>query len=354
MKNLTVLYFLVFFGFAFFSYGFVDGNLQRTGIAEFFMDNKALAGGVYVALVLALWGLYWVALRTKKFFLSRWWVVAFLALSLLSFPAFSYDIFNYIATSKLTFLYRENPYLVMPIEIPNEPMLAFTRAANKLALYGPSWILLTGLPHLLGFGNIWATIIATKALVLAGYLGVAYLIFKTTKRAQDVVFFCLNPLVMVEVLVSGHNDVVMMFFALAALTLAAGKKRITGALVWLLSVGIKGATVVLAPLLIFHDPLSQRSMRIAYTLMFGVFLLTPFREEMYPWYALWVVPFAALLGSKERFIRGLTVALTFGLSFRHVHYIVTAEYAGAGPLFRTLVTALPVGLFLLWIHLRKR
>ena len=51
----------------------------------------------------------------------------------------------------------------MPIEIPNEPYLAFTRAANKTALYGPVWILLTAIPHLLGQGdNPVQTFLKTK------------------------------------------------------------------------------------------------------------------------------------------------------------------------------------------------
>jgi hypothetical protein len=348
MKKFFFLYGLVFVLFAVFSYLFVDGGLAHSNFIQFYVAHRPLAGAIYVVLMLCLWVLY--------FFVRRRFIPAFLGLLVLllvSYPAFSYDIFNYIATSRVAFHYGENPYLVMPIEIPNEQTLAFTRAANKVALYGPTWIILTALPYVLGRGNIWATIFTMKAMIFLFYLGIAWLVWRITKRMEDVWYFVLNPLVLIEVLVSGHNDVVMMFLALAALAVAARHRIVSWAL-WFMSIWVKGATIVLAPLLFLRDPLSVKSLRAAYWLLFGVFLLSPLREEMYPWYALWLVPFAALLGTKDRFIRGFTLALTFGLSFRHAHYIATAEYGGAGPLIRTLVTALPPMIFFVWYKLKNR
>lgn len=347
MKRYYFFYGLVFFIFAIFSYLFVDGGLAHTSFTRFYVANRPLAAAMYVGLLSCLWVLYFLV---RKRFVPA--MLGLLVLLFISYPAFSYDIFNYIATSRVAFHYGENPYLVMPIEFPNEPVLAYTRAGNKVALYGPTWILLTAVPYFFGQGDRWATIFSMKALVAVFYFGVVWLIYKATKRIEDVWYFALNPLVLVEVLVSGHNDVVMMFLAIAGLLVAA-RHRIAGWALWFLSIWVKGATVVLAPVMLLRDPLSVKSLRFAYCLLFIVFLLSPLREEMYPWYALWLVPFAALL-PKDRFIRGFTLALTFGLSFRHVHYIATAEYAGTGPMYRTLVTIIPVVIFLLWYKLRKR
>jgi hypothetical protein len=353
MKKFFWLYGIICILLVVFSYLFVDGNLARTSFVGFYVANRPLAAAVYVALLAGLWALFFLARRkVTEGGLVRPWLILGLLL-LFSYPAFSYDMFNYIATAKVTFLYRENPYLVMPIEITGEPMLAYTRAANKVALYGPTWIALTGIPYVVGLGNVWATIFSMKALVAVFYAGIAWLIYKVTKRWEDVWYFALNPLVLVEVLVSGHNDVVMMFLALSGLVIAA-RHRIAGWVLWFASVWVKGATVVLAPVMFLRDPLSPQALRLSYGLMSIVFLLSPLREEMYPWYALWLVPIAALMGRKERFLRGLTIALTFGLSFRHVPYIATAEYGGTGPMTRTLVTVIPVAVFLLWFKFRTR
>ena len=366
MNIFGALYGIIFLLLAIYTFGFVDGNLTLSThslyvqfhepLKHLVFGTRPVAGILYGGIVAVLWILYAAALRTKALRWSKGTIVCLLLILLLSFPAFSYDIFNYIATSRVTFHYGENPWLVMPIEIPNEPMLAYTRAANKLALYGPSWILMTGVPYIVGMGNIWATIIAMKVMIAVFFIGIAWLIYRQTKRREDVWYFVLNPLVLIEVLVSGHNDVFMMFLALGGLVLVAKKdmaSKVLGWISWGASVLVKGATVVLVPVLLMKDPLSAKSLRISYWLLFVVFLVSPLREEMYPWYALWLVPFAAFL-TKDRFIRGFTLALTLGLSFRHLHYIYTGEYGGSGPLYRSLVTAVPVLLYLVWYKFRNK
>ena len=136
---------------------------------------------------------------------------------LLSYPAIlSYDIFNYIGTSKVLFIYHENPYLQMPIEFIGDPILMFTRAANKVALYGPLWVFLSGIPYAISFGNYFVSVFVFKIFVSVFYVGIVYLIRKLTNSYFSILLFAANPLVIIETFVSGHNDVVMMFFALLA------------------------------------------------------------------------------------------------------------------------------------------
>jgi len=274
-----------------------------------------------------------------------------------SYPAFSYDLFNYMTTSKVAFTYQENPYLIMPIELANEPYLAFTRAANKVALYGPVWILITVIPHVAGFGNIWGTIIAFKALNAIVYVAFVFLIYQMTKSWKNVLFFAFNPLILIEVLISGHNDIYMMLFAVLGIFLweKKGVENTIGSVAsFLASFFIKGATVVLLPILFVKKLSQERFIVWGYGLLaFVFFFLTPLREELYPWYAVWLIGMASFLDSKKHSVLiWFTIVLSFALELRHLPYMWMGYYEGPGPLLRILLTVIPIGVYGIYIGIR--
>ncbi len=363
-----LFYFLtLIIAFIVYSYGFIDLNLHVSTnptigyllkpLSDLVFLHRPLAALIFVILIGGLYIFYFLILRAKEYTriipikISSFFLLTSV-LFLLTFPAFTYDIFNYILTAKVTYYYHENPYVVMPVEIPNEPMLAYTRAANKFALYGPTWIGFTLVPHLLGANNIVRTVFSFKLFNVIFYLLMLRLIYLLTKDMRQVLFFGLNPLVLVEVLVSSHNDIFMMLLALWGLSVARSvnkQKRLMGYVSYVLSIFVKGATIVLLPLFFWKRPDMEKIYRYAYWLMFAVFLLTPLREELYPWYSLWFLTFASVIPIKNRsFIHGLTVTITLGLSFRHLPYIFMGVYEGYGPLARILITVVPVTIYLMW------
>ena len=263
-----LLFFAAIFILGVFSYGFIDPNLTLSTNPLFIQiqeplknlayQERPLAAVLYFGLLLVLFACYAVFLgRCTKIFTSWGHACLVLAASALilalSYPALTYDLFNYIATAKVAYTYHENPYVVMPIEIPNEPNLAFTRAANKVALYGPVWILLTAIPHFLGGGNVWATVIAFKLLNAAAYMGFSYFIWRMTKNLINVIFFALNPLVLIEVIMNGHNDMYMMILAIGGLLLWQQNRKVYGFLLLAASWLIKGSTIILTPLLFLKN-----------------------------------------------------------------------------------------------------
>lgn len=327
------------------SYGFIDPNfpLNIPTLSNFVYQERMWAAGLYAIIVLLLFAVY------KNVKVIERWMILVVLLMLLSFPALSYDIFNYILTAKVAFFYHENPYVVMPIEIPGEPMLAFTRAANKFALYGPTWLAMTLLPHIVGRGNILLTIYTFKAFVLGFFAIMCYFIYKKTKRWDQVLFFAANPLVFIEVLGSGHNDVVMMVLAIAGLLLWHRKQpaqKIAGVMLFAASIFVKGATLVLVPLFFLPFWKWEKKMIVGFWLMFLVFLMTPLREEMYPWYAVWWLSFAAFIPIKKNsLVHGFSFWLSLGLMLRYVPWIATREYGGVTPIVREIVTIVPVAVY---------
>ena len=96
-----------------------------------------------------------------------------------------------------------------------------------------------------------------KALIASSFVGTAYFIGKILRKISPeneifgIIFFALNPLVLIEGLVSGHNDMVMVFFAVFGLYLLIRKNYIFSFLFLFLSIGIKFATVLLLPVFIY-------------------------------------------------------------------------------------------------------
>ena len=355
-----------------FSYGFIDPNLTLSTNPVFLkiqeplknlaFNQRPIAAILFFAILIGLFACYGIFLKHGARIFGSWKhigiVLAATAVILaLSYPALTYDLFNYIATGKVTYQYHENPYIVMPIEIPNEPNLAFTRAANKVALYGPVWVLLTAIPHYAGVGNVWATVIAFKLLNAAVYLGFSYFIWRKTKNITNVIFFALNPLVLIEVLMNGHNDIYMMALALFGLFLWSQKRftqKIGGIILLAASWFVKGATVVLTPLLFFRRVSFERMLIYAYIFLAAVFfIVAPIREELYPWYAVWLITTASFLPLKDhRFIFGFTIVLSFALELRALPYMWMGYYEGPGPVLRLACTIIPIVLYAGYVGFR--
>ena len=371
MKLVSFGYIVIAILFSVLSFGFIDPNLHLSTNPAYvafirplmFMVYKEplVVAAIYAVMIVSLYLLYGRALSQASSKNNMRLGIGFVLagfIFFLSYPALSYDIYNYILTAKVAFQYHENPYVVMPIEFIGEPMLAFTRAANKLALYGPVWIATTYIPHVLAFNRIINAIYAFKLLAISGYIGIVYLIYKKTRRFDQVAFFALNPLVILETFTSGHNDAFMMWLALMGVFLIQKKTvlgYISGCLVLFGSVLVKGATIVIFPVLIlFRNYAHELQMKWIAVALFGVFLLSPLREEMYPWYAVWWLALLAFVPiGKKSFIHGASFWLTFGLMARYIPWIATREYGGTGPVIRLLVTIVPPAVYFLVFVIRQ-
>ena len=369
MKNyIYKVYGLILIVVAIFSYGFVDTNFPYQSLDflhKLVYEQRALATILYVGIILSMFVIYALLLRkAKKINSSTVWKLVWLSagILLLAYPAFSNDIFNYIATAKVTYSYGENPYFVMPIEIENEPMLIFMHAANKFALYGVSWITLSAIPHFLGLNNLLLTMFTFKLFIVSFYIGLCLVIWRLSDRkASALIFFALNPLVLLETFVGVHNDVVAMFFALLSYYLLQKRRLYLSLLILVISIFIKYATIFLLPAYIFAFVFTLKKKTIDWDRiwswsaisMLAIFMLSPLREEMYSWYFIWPISFIALLNLRKSAI-GLVVAVfSVGLLLRFVPFIYTREWGGVTPLVKMLVTLIPPIIALIYTYARN-
>lgn len=370
MNQFIIILYSIFLSlFTIFSYLFVDDNILSLNnvYSGFAFSSRLLTAIFYTAFIFISFVFYgsfiWLGLKKRLKIKQISILVGVTTVTLFfSYPAMlSYDIFNYIMTSKILFLYHENPYIVMPIELVGESLLSFTHAANKIALYGLSWVLLTGMPYLLGFGNFLITIFSFKLFISIFYLATIFLIWKISKNIIPVILFAFNPLIIIETLIGTHNDIVMIFFALLSFFVFLRKKIFFALLLFILSILIKYTTLLLIPIFLYllwktikREEINWKGIfYFSCILMYAGFLFSPIREEIYPWYAIWFLSFSFLVPS-NRALLYISLAFSFGLLFRYIPFMLTGTHADLTPIIKSVVTFTPPLLVGLYLIIKKK
>src|SRR3989344_2200797 len=272
LKLLSTTYILIIIALFLYSFTQVDLNLTLSQFSlwqiaqKFFQHigyfNRPLSASFYIIIVLLLFGLYtfFLYLASKnKISKKRVWFLTIISTVILSFSynAFSYDLFNYMFDAKIITHYAQNPYLHKALDFSNDPMLNFMRWTHRTYPYGPSWLILTVPLSFIGFNFFLPTFFLYKFLSSLSFLGTAYFISKILKKISPknelygLTLFVFNPLIIIEVLVSSHNDLPMIFFAVLSLHLLINKKYFTSVLSLLFSIGIKFATFFLLPIFLY-------------------------------------------------------------------------------------------------------
>jgi hypothetical protein len=211
----------------------------------------------YVLAFAALGALYWLswrlALRTHG---KRTWAVvtggflAFAAALLFFHPIDAADIFDNIMHGRMIWLYGANPFLETASHYAQDPFYRYMAWKYAPSAYGPLWeMMASGVSALAGDGVI-ANVLAFKLLpaaFLGGSLAWIALILRrmAPQRAlAGVLLLAWNPVVLYETLGNGHNDMVMVFWILAA-ACALVYRRYTLAILAL----VAGALVKFIPIL---------------------------------------------------------------------------------------------------------
>jgi hypothetical protein len=328
--------------------------------------HRPLSACLYFLILVLLFSFYLLILKgVQKKWLSEkqiWWLIILTVVLLwLSYNAFSYDLFNYIFDAKILIYYQQNPYQVKPLDFPQDPMLGFMHWTHRPTAYPPFWIGLSVLPYLLGLGRLVPLILAFKGLMAGAYLGTLWLIWKmgSSPKLFRLVFYALNPLVLIESLVSAHNDGVMIFFAFLGFYWLWQQRPWRALFPWLFSIGIKLATLALLPLFGygFWQRLSKKKINPekltqgAIWLMLAAVIFVGWRLGHQPWYWLWLLPFLALKKT-FRFSFWLMTGLTLGSLLRYLPFLYYGHWNPPVPEinFWFLVLGLVLGLLLIFLE----
>lgn len=368
---LIISYFFLTIFLLFFSYTQVDlsltlsqPNITQT-IQKMFQYigfyNRPVATGIYLSIILGMFLLYGVTLHQayqNRLRVKYICILIGIIMSILffSYPAaFSYDVFNYIFTAKTVLVYHQNPYVLKPLELQGiDSMLSFMRWTHLPSAYTPVWILFTLPFYILGFGNLLLTSWMIRIIPFVFYLitiwGIWNIVKEKSQRTAlgNVVLFALNPLVIIEVLVSAHNDSVMMGLSIIAIYLLIKKKKVSSIFFFAVSVATKLMTIFLLPLYFTKD----YPKRAVLFMTIGL-LLVLLKREFLPWYFLWVLPMISLYKPRTETIL-FVIALSMGLLLQYAPVFWFGNYNPPVELIQNFVLFFLVLLVLINILLFKK
>ncbi len=336
--------------------------------------NRPLSTAIFIAILTLLFIHYFafIFLAIKKIISRKqaWFLVlAGFVVLVFSYNAFSYDLFNYIFDAKIITHYNQNPYFYKALDFPNDPMLSFMRWTHRYYPYGPAWLFLTAPISFIGLNIFSLTFFLFKIFISGFFLGTVYLIEKIVRKVSPgneiyaLVFFGLSPLVLIESVVSVHNDIVMMFFAVLGLYFVLNKKFILSIIAIIFSFFIKEVTILLLfPVLIFQNPIkkifisSENFFRFCVLTMIAGFVYVLTKLEVQPWYFLWIIPFIAFL-KPNRYIFLLTSGISLGLLLRYAPFLYQGDWNGVAIPIKFYVSIITPAIFLIagliWDVLRK-
>jgi len=240
VKIFNTGYLLSAIGLFFYSFTQIDLGLTLSRVSvwqtaeKFFKSigyfNRPMSALIFIIITLLLFTFYLLILnniRKKEISRKTIWslIIATTVILTFSYNAFSYDLFNYMFDAKIVTFYNQNPFVYKALDFPGDPMLSFMHWTHRLYPYGPTWLGLTVPLSFLGMQVFLPTFFLFKIMISATFLGTVYFISRILQKISPenelfgVAFFALNPLVIIESLVSAHNDITMIFFAMWALYL---------------------------------------------------------------------------------------------------------------------------------------
>jgi hypothetical protein len=274
----VLIWSLTLIGITIFSYTQVDLNLtllnwqpyldiqKQLTILGYF--NRPLNSSIFLLLFSLLFVQYlFLLVKTAKngLDIKQIWTLALVTSAILffSYTIFSHDFFNYLFDARILTKYGLNPYEYKALDFPQDTWTRFMHWTHRNYPYGPVWLLITVIPSILGFGKLIITIALFKLVFIASYLIIVHYLIKwfTLSKQQDksafaITLFAFSPIILIDGLISPHLDIVMVaFFTVAMyyywkyyLDNSVKKDKIMALIYFLLSVGVKYATILFFPL----------------------------------------------------------------------------------------------------------
>lgn len=177
---------------------------------------------------------------------------------IIALPNTSTDVFFYMGTGRVLEEYGQNPYYMTIAEIlkynPEDLILKNSGPWKYVTVvYGPIWIIISFVLNKICFGSVTFLLYIFKIAALLIHVVNCYIIYKITKKKIFAILYGFNPLILIEFLINGHNDIYLLFFVLMAIYFLKNKKNIWFCLLMLaISVGIKYLTIALVPIFVLY------------------------------------------------------------------------------------------------------
>lgn len=309
---MLILYSLFLLILTIYSYSLIDLNLTlinhpiwnsfRDWIIQLGYFHRDTSWIIYLTLVIIGFVFHMIFIRNFKRY-NPLLISILIGVGLLfSYPFLSHDLFNYLFDAKIVTFYHQNPYILKALDFPSDPWLRFMHWTHRTYPYGPSFLFLTLVPSALSFGKFILSFFFYKGMVIGFYILTVFMLNRSNKKWAMI--FATHPLILVEGLINGHNDMIALSLALISIMILQKNKLIYAKIVFMLSAGIKYTTMPLIGLTI-KGRFNNAFLFIQMCLL--VYMGT--KMEIQPWYYLILfvlIPFyTKLLNDWNIFIAGL-------------------------------------------------
>lgn len=284
------LYFVFILFLSVYSYALVDPNITfinhplwtnfRNFMVEFGYNQRQNSWITYLMIIIFLFIFHYIfVFYYKKLKLSSFKIALIIgSILLFSYPFLSADFFSYIFYARITTLYFKTPYTNIPGDFYLDPWLRFTQWTGHNSLYGPVFFLISLTPSFLGFAKLLPTFLLFKLVTVGFYLLGVYFLDKLNKKWA--IIFATSPLILVEGLVNGHNDLIGVSLIITGLYFYLKKRKILSTLFIFLSIGIKYLTF---PFIIILSKLKNNKL-ITFISVTCLMIFWTFKSEIQPWY----------------------------------------------------------------------
>lgn len=287
-----------------------------------------LPAAAFLVHFLTLFGLYLLAYRACRQRPSAWLMPVILACGLLLtlplllvYPIGAGDVVDYVSHGEVLAFFGVNPLVVPPADVPGTTLVRYSAYRYVPSNYGPLWTLISGLVvRVLGNHSLLFNLLGFKVVAVAAYVMEAVLIYAILwQRDPDfapagLLLFAWNPLVLYECAVNGHNDGVMMAFALLGFFFWERDRPLLMVAALTLSFLVKIPTLLLLPLFLLAAARRRGAGRRSWTtLLAGGGLTALLAVAAYlplpdPWMAL-----TNLTGRADLFSQSLPTLVKLGL-----------------------------------------
>lgn len=330
--------------------------------------NRSLSTFIFLSIVGLMFALYsFTLVQIEKKNINRKYlfgiILAISGILFFSYNAFSYDLFNYIFDSRVFTFYFQNPYFHKALDFPDDPMLSFMHWTHRYYPYGPIWLLITIPISFIGFGYFLLTFYLFKLLSMFAFILSSFLIGRIAKKLEvnelfAIAVFALNPLVIIESLVSSHNDIVMIPFALLSVLVFFERKFIRSFVWFLVSVGVKFATIFMLPAFFAKKFLNVDNSKFFIILsvsMIGALVFATYRTTFQPWYLLFVLPFSAFI-SEKKYVLIPTFVISAAALLQYAPYLYLGNWDPPIPTYLNLIMitsiVISAALVILWKYIK--
>ncbi len=357
LKKISIyLFFPIFlFLFVIYTYSQIDLNLTiSSNITYQKIQNLLIQLGYYqrplstiffILLIAVLFSFYLAILKfvnQRIFSLAQLkkLILAVSLISLLAYPAFSHDLFNYIFDARIFTKYHLNPYQYKALDFPDDQWTRFMHWTHRNYPYGPAWIVVTIPFSYLGFQIFTLTLLLFKLLFFIFYILnciLVYFIANSVKKENAIMslaYFAFNPLIIIESLISPHNDSIMLAFLLLSILLLIRNQYLKSIIFSLLSVAIKFVTMPVFIITLIYSVnkrvkllLTNKRLILLLLIVYLISLLPVIiSREILPWYFIPVLAFFALLPG-YRIANVLNVSLSIGLTIKYVLFVYEGTWS---------------------------